>query len=81
MDGVEVGPLLGQHAGKEAEVVVLHEHRGTLGRRRVHDLREQLVELAVRLPGGGEVVVEAGRRARSKRWWCKNHNVEFDTTS
>ena len=60
VDGVEVGPLFGEQSGQEAEVVVLHQDGRPVGGGGVHDRREeQLVELAVGLPGPGPVVVEA----------------------
>ena len=57
---LQVGAFGLHEGGHQAEVVVLHEHRGPLGRGFVHDGGEEPVELPVGVPGPEPAVVEAG---------------------
>jgi hypothetical protein len=56
----QIGTRVGDHAGHERQLVVLHEHDVTMGRTARDGVGEGLVDRHVGVPRLAEVVVEAG---------------------
>ena len=73
---------VGAEPGRDqAQVVVLHEHGGAVGRGLGHGVGEGVVDRAVGVPGVGPRGVEGRPRARSQRPWWTNQRISLLTTS